>query len=93
MRFMIQVRATATSECGEPPGPDLKPLYEEMGAYDEEMARVGVLLDVAGLRPSRQGWRQRHHLDPARGRMDQGLGRGFEDGRRNLRQIVEGTAS
>ena len=66
MRFMIQVRATVTSERGEPPGPELRPLFEEMGAFHEEMARAGVLLDGAGLRPSRQGWRQRYHLDGRR---------------------------
>jgi len=66
MRFMIQVRATVTSERGEPPGPELKPLFEEMGAFHEEMARAGVLLDGAGLRPSRQGWRQRYFLDGRR---------------------------
>ena len=66
MRFMIQVRATVTSERGEPPGPELKPLFEEMGAFHEEMARAGMLLDGAGLRPSRQGWRQRYQLDGRR---------------------------
>ena len=39
---------------------------EEMGAFHEEMAPAGVLLDDAGLRPSRQGWRQRYHLDGRR---------------------------
>ena len=63
MRFMIQVRATITSERGEPPGPELKPLFEAMGAFHEELARAGVLLDAAGLRPSRQGWRQSYHPD------------------------------
>jgi hypothetical protein len=66
MRFMIQVRATFTSESGEPPGPEMKPLFEEMGAFHEELARAGVLLDGAGLRPSRQGWRQRYHADGQR---------------------------
>ena len=70
MRFMIQVRATATSERGDPPGPELLPLFEEMGAFHEEMARAGVLLDGAGLRPSRQGWRQRYQLDGSREVMD-----------------------
>jgi hypothetical protein len=60
MRFMIQVRATAVSERGEPPGPEYAKLFEEMGAFHEEMARAGVLLDGAGLRPSRDGWRQRY---------------------------------
>jgi hypothetical protein len=66
MRFMIQVRATVSSERGDPPGAELKPLFEEMGAFHEEMARAGVLLDGAGLRPSRQGWRQRYRLDGRR---------------------------
>ena len=63
MRFMIQVRATATSERGDPPGPDFVQVFEAMGTFHEEMARAGVLLDGAGLRPSRDGWRQRYHAD------------------------------
>jgi hypothetical protein len=63
MRFMIQVRATATSERGDPPGPGYAQLFEEMGAFHEEMSRAGVLLDGAGLRPSRDGWRQRYGAD------------------------------
>ena len=60
MRFMIQVRATAVSERGDPPGPEYALLFEAMGAFHGEMARAGVLLDGAGLRPSRDGWRQRY---------------------------------
>ena len=56
MRFMIIVRATAQSEAGVLPRPD-EPLMQEMAAYHEELARAGVLLDGAGLRPSREGWR------------------------------------
>ncbi len=66
MRFMIQVRATAVSERGEPPGPEYTPLFEAMGAFHNEMARAGVLLDGAGLRPSRDGWRQRYAADGSR---------------------------
>lgn len=66
MRFMIQVRATDTSERGDKPGPEFAQLFEDMGAFHEEMARAGVLLDGAGLRPSRQGWRQRYHPDGRR---------------------------
>ena len=32
----------------------------EMAAYHEELARAGVLLDAAGLQPSRTGWRVRY---------------------------------
>ena len=70
MRFMIQVRARATSERGDPPGPEYAKLFEEMGAFHEEMARAGVLLDGAGLRPSRDGWRQRYHADGRIERID-----------------------
>ncbi|CAM3762792.1 YciI family protein [Roseateles saccharophilus] len=66
MRFMIQVRATATSERGDPPGPELQPVFEQMGSFHEEMARAGVLLDAAGLRPSRDGWRQHYRPDGRR---------------------------
>jgi hypothetical protein len=63
MRFMIQVRANALSERGDPPGRDFAKVFEQMGAFHEEMARAGVLLDGAGLRPSRDGWRQRYGAD------------------------------
>ena len=66
MRFMIQVRATAVSERGDKPGPEYAQLFEEMGAFHEEMARAGVLLDGAGLRPSRDGWRVRFGADGQR---------------------------
>ena len=66
MRFMIQVRARATSERGDPPGPEYAKLFEEMGAFHEEMARAGVLLDGAGLRPSRDGWRVRYDAEGRR---------------------------
>jgi hypothetical protein len=32
-------------------------LIAEMGAFHEELARAGVLLDRAGLKASRHGWR------------------------------------
>ncbi len=70
MRFMIQVRATAVSERGDPPGPDHAPLFEAMDAFHGEMARAGVLLDGAGLRPSRDGWRQRYGADGRVERVD-----------------------
>ena len=66
MRFMIQVRANAVSERGDPPGPEYAKLFEEMGAFHEEMARAGVLLDGAGLRPSRNGWRVRYDAEGRR---------------------------
>ena len=63
MRFMIQVRATVTTELGARPPAHFAKLVEEMGAFHEEMARAGVLLDGAGLRPLRSGWRQHYRTD------------------------------
>lgn len=54
MRFMILVKATPQSEAGVMPaeGP-----MAAMAQYHEQLARAGVLLDAAGLTPSRAGWR------------------------------------
>ncbi len=54
MRYMIIVKATADSEAGVMPPPSL---LAEMGAFHEELARAGVLLDGAGLKATSQGWR------------------------------------
>jgi hypothetical protein len=68
MRFMIIVKATADTEAGRFP-PDMDQLMAVMGAYHEELARAGVLLDASGLQPSSKGWRiryegaQRHVVD------------------------------
>ena len=58
MRFMIMVKATSISEAGVLPDDDS--MMEEMGSFNEELARAGVLLDANGLRPSSQGWRIQH---------------------------------
>ncbi|MEQ1685936.1 MAG: YciI family protein [Burkholderiaceae bacterium] len=55
MRFMILVRATATTEAGVMPDDDT--LFVEMERYHEALAKAGVLLDMAGLKPSAHGWR------------------------------------
>lgn len=54
-RYLIQVRATATSEAGD--FPDDPTLVPRMMAFHDEMAKAGVLLDGAGLQPSSQGFR------------------------------------
>ena len=56
MRFMIIIKASADSEAGVMPSASL---LAEMGAFHEELARAGVLLDGAGLRASSHGWRVR----------------------------------
>ena len=56
MRFLIIVKATADSEAGVMPP---TALLADMGAFHEELARAGVLLDGAGLKASSHGWRVR----------------------------------
>jgi hypothetical protein len=57
MRYMIIVKATKDSEAGVMPG---EALLARMGAYHEELAKAGVLLDGSGLKPSLDGWRIRY---------------------------------
>jgi len=57
MRFMIIVKASADSEAGVMPP---ESLLVEMGAYHEELAKAGVLVDGSGLKPSATGWRIRY---------------------------------
>ncbi len=54
MRFMIIVKATADSEAGVLPSPQL---LAEMAGFHAQLNQAGVLLECSGLRPSAQGWR------------------------------------
>ena len=54
MRFMVLVKADKTTEAGVLP--DQK-LLTEMGRYNEELAKAGVLLAAEGLHPSSKGAR------------------------------------
>jgi len=56
MRFMVIVKATRESEAGGPP--DLQ-ILEEMGKFNEELARAGILLAGEGLQASSKGARVR----------------------------------
>lgn len=56
MRFMVIVKADKTSETGALPEPTL---LAEMGKYNEELAKAGVLLAGEGLHPSSKGARVR----------------------------------
>lgn len=56
MRYLVIVKATPESEAGAVPGQEL---FEEMGKFNEELVKAGVLLDAAGLLPSSQGARVR----------------------------------
>ena len=54
MRVMVIVKATANSEAGEMPAPEL---LAAMGAFNQKLMTAGVMLDGGGLRPSAQGAR------------------------------------
>ena len=56
MRFMLIVKATKDSEAGVMPSPEL---LVEMGKFNEELVRAGVLLAGEGLHPSSKGKRVR----------------------------------
>ena len=54
MRFMVIVKATAESEAGVMPD---EKLMADMGKFNEELARAGIMLAGDGLKPSSQGAR------------------------------------
>src|SRR5687767_3671606 len=54
MRFMVMVKATRESEAGEMPS---ERLLAEMGKYNEELVKAGVLLAGEGLHPTSNGYR------------------------------------
>lgn len=56
MKVMVIVKATKNSESGVMPG---EKLLAEMGHYNEELAKAGILIDGEGLHPSAKGKRIR----------------------------------
>ena len=56
MRFMIIVKATKDSEAGVMPS---QQLLTEMGKFNEELVKAGVMLAGEGLQPSSKGARVR----------------------------------
>jgi len=56
MRFMVLVKADANSEAGIMPD---ESLFVEMGKYNEELVKAGVMLAGEGLHPSSKGVRVR----------------------------------
>ncbi len=56
MRFMVIVKANKNSEAGVMPS---EKLLAEMGKFNEELAKAGVLLAGEGLQPSSKGARVR----------------------------------
>ena len=60
MRFMVIVKATQSSEAGVLPS---KALLADMGKFNEELAKAGVMLAGEGLQPSSKGARVRFSGD------------------------------
>src|SRR3712207_3302319 len=56
MRFMILVKATRDSEAGVMPSTEL---LAEMGKFNEELVKAGIMLAGEGLQPSSRGARVR----------------------------------
>jgi len=56
MKFMIMVKATKDSEAGVMPS---EKLLAEMGKFNEELVKAGVMLAGEGLHPSSKGARVR----------------------------------
>lgn len=56
MRFMVLVKATRDSEAGKMPS---NQLLTEMGKFNEELVKAGVMLAGEGLHPSSKGARVR----------------------------------
>jgi hypothetical protein len=56
MRFMVLIKADRNSEAGVMPGEEL---LAEMGRFNEELVKAGVMLAGEGLHPSSKGARVR----------------------------------
>src|SRR3954447_11097024 len=56
MRFMVIVKADKSTEAGVLPSKDM---LTEMGKFNEELAKAGVMLAMDGLQPSSKGARVR----------------------------------
>jgi len=52
MRFIVMVKATPESEAGVLPS---RELLTEMGKFNEELVKAGVMLEGEGLHPSSKG--------------------------------------
>jgi len=63
MRFCVMVRATKESESGNMPSQEL---LAEMGRFNEELIKAGVMLAGEGLHPSAKGARVKFSGDTRR---------------------------
>jgi hypothetical protein len=54
MRVMVMVKGNDETEAGTPPDTQM---LEQMGRYNEELVKAGIMLDGEGLHPSSAGAR------------------------------------
>lgn len=54
MRFIVMVKATAESEAGALPSPEM---LAKMGAFNDQLAKAGIFLAGEGLKPTSKGAR------------------------------------
>jgi len=64
MRVLVLVKATKNSEAGILPGDPRAPvgfdkLFEQMGKFNEDLVKAGLILAADGLQPSSKGKRVR----------------------------------
>ena len=64
MRVMVMIKATKNTEAGILPGDPRAPagydtLFEDMGKFNEELTKAGIMVTGDGLRPSSHGKRVR----------------------------------
>ena len=60
MRVLVMVKATKNSEAGiRPDDPSFDKLLDQMGEFNEELGKAGVMLAADGLHPSSKGKRVR----------------------------------
>lgn len=57
MRVMVLVKATEDSEKGFLPTAEAKAAMEEMGRFNDELRKAGILRTADGLKPSSHGKR------------------------------------
>ena len=56
MKFLVFVKATPNTEKGIFP-PDTDKLFADMGKFNEQLVKAGVMQEADGLKPSREGKR------------------------------------
>jgi hypothetical protein len=57
MKVMVIVKATKTSEAGIVSGKDFEKMFADMGKYNEELIKAGIMQSGDGLKPSSFGKR------------------------------------